>query len=92
VRVTLEFELGSVTDRTVTVRAPAGSPSFVLTGGPGRLPVRVGPFRLPPGETAIDLTSAEPAWLEPWDDGRALAFAAYDLYVTVDPEGGRGRD
>jgi hypothetical protein len=80
--VTLEFRLSSVVDRRVTIAAP-GTIDDVALHGNHRLPVRVGPFALPPGDTNVTFDSRAPPWIEQVASGRRLAFAVQDLYAVV---------
>ena len=79
-RITLEFQIASVTDRTVTMRAPDLERSFTFRAAPKRLPATFGPFLLPPGDTRVVFTTAEPPWLEEFAGGRRLAFSLEDLH------------
>jgi hypothetical protein len=71
-----------VVDRRVTIAAP-GTIDDVALHGNHRLPVRVGPFALPPGDTDVTFDSSAPPWVERVASGRRLAFAVQDLYAVV---------
>ena len=85
--ITLEFNIVCVTDRTVTVRAPDLERSFTLRGSPSRLPASFGPFELPPGDTQVVLTSAEPPWMEKVAGGRGLTFSLENLRARTSSQG-----
>jgi hypothetical protein len=86
-RATLDFEIASVTPRTVTLhvadaRVPDRSISLV---GTKRVPERYGPFALPPGDTTITFSTAEPAWIESVTSRRPLTFSIYDFHAAIVP-------
>jgi hypothetical protein len=86
-RATLEFEIASVTPRTVTLhladaRIPDRSISLV---GTKRVAERYGPFALPPGDTTITFSTAEPAWVESVTSRRPLTFSIYDFHAMIIP-------
>jgi hypothetical protein len=66
----------------VTLRATDQAQSIALAERQ-RAQVRFGPLTLAPGATAVAISSDAPAALEPSGPGRPLAFAVYDLYVTI---------
>jgi hypothetical protein len=84
---TLDFEIASVTPRSVTLRAAsdagAGARSISLPAQK-RIPVRYGPFLLPPGDSEIAFTTTDPPWREPAGNKRPLAFSIQNLYLTID--------
>jgi hypothetical protein len=80
--VTLEFQLSSMVDRRVTVAVPGRIDDVEVRGG-RRVPVRTGPFALPPGETDVIFDSREPPWSEQAASGRKLSFAVQELYAEV---------
>jgi hypothetical protein len=89
VQVVLEFEINSVTARTVELRAGdlRKSPvtkSIVLEPEKG-IPIRFGPFELPPGNTMVTFITPEPPWTEPVASSRGLAFAIHNLDAQVTP-------
>ena len=86
-RATLDFEIASVSPRTVTLhvadeQVPDRSISLVSTK---RLPERYGPFALPPGDTTITFSTAEPAWVESVTSKRPLTFSIYDFHAVIVP-------
>jgi len=83
---TLDFEIASVTPRTVTLRAAAdaGAPTRSISlPAQRRVPVHYGPFQLPPGDSDLELNTPEPPWREPGGDRRWLALSIQNLYLTV---------
>jgi hypothetical protein len=80
--VTLEFQLSSIGDRRVTVAVPGTIDDVEVRAG-RRVPVRLGPFALPPGETDVTFDSREPPWSEQAASGRKLSFAVHELYAEV---------
>ncbi len=82
VSVTLAFQLESVVDRQVTVRAPGRSEDVTLQGT-RRFAMRVGPFALASGDGDVTFDSAAPAWVEPAAGGRGLTFSVQDLRASV---------
>jgi hypothetical protein len=75
---TLEFEIGSVTERTVVIRS-GGVERRVAVSGRQPTPVRLGPVTLQPGTTLVDFATDAPAWPEP--GGRKLSYSVRDLSV-----------
>ena len=86
--VTLEFQLSSKVDRLVKISAP-GLTDGVALRGDRRIPVRVGPFALPPGTTDVTFDSRDPPWIEQVASGRRLTFAVHELYAVVAEVPGR---
>jgi hypothetical protein len=84
---TLSFQISSVLPRTVTVRAPATPADERSLSLPAqrRIPERFGPIALPPGDTPITFTTADPPWTESVASQRPLSFSIHDLYVTIGP-------
>jgi hypothetical protein len=85
---TLEFEIASVTARTVTVHAPPQAQAADLSVALAphhRVPQRYGPLLLSPGTTTLRFDSAEPPWIEPGPGGRALTFSLHDVYLGAGP-------
>ena len=84
---TLDLDLESVVNRTVTLQA--GEVRHAVSLPPHRsLRVHFGPIVLPPGDTALALTTNEPPWIEPGDGGRPLTFSLQNLSVVVSTKTG----
>jgi hypothetical protein len=85
--VTLDFQLRSVSARSVTVSVatnPATTGRFTLL--PDRtVPVHLGPLTLPPGRTTVVFSTDLPAWIEPAPNPRPLAFSVHRLQANVAP-------
>jgi len=81
-RATLEGELISETDRSVTIAAP-GARQVVTLPAHRRVSLRFGPFPLPPGDTTVTFDTAEPPWPEPGPGGRALAFSLRQMRLGM---------
>jgi hypothetical protein len=79
--ISLVFDLGSVTERTVTMHAPDLNQSYTLPGATRPLSTRFGPFRLTPGDTLVVVSTSEPPWVERFKDRRSLTFSLEDLRV-----------
>jgi hypothetical protein len=91
--VQIDFEMSSVTARTVELRVGELRKSIVLEAQK-RIPARLGPFRLPPGDTPLTFTTAEPAWSESVASSRGLTFSVHNLDAIIrsapdDPAGTR---
>jgi hypothetical protein len=80
--VMLDFEISSVTSRTVELSAGELRKSIALEAGK-RIPARLGPFRLPPGDTTFTFTTPQPAWTEAVASSRGLTFSVHNLYAIV---------
>jgi hypothetical protein len=80
-RATLEFDIDSPTDRTVSVQAGALEQTIALQPR-RRVHVRFGPILAPPGSTVVRMTTGEPPWIEPGGDRRPLAFSVRDLRLA----------
>jgi hypothetical protein len=80
--VRLELEMSSVTPRTVDVSVGALRKSIVLERE-RRIPVQVGPFSLPPGDTPLTFTTAEPPWTEAVASSRGLTFSVHNLDAII---------
>ena len=85
--VTLDFQLRSVSPRSVAVSVATNPPTtghFTLL--PDR-PVRasLGPLTLPPGRTTVVFSTDLPAWIEPGSKQRPLAFSVHRLQANVAP-------
>jgi hypothetical protein len=81
-RATLEFDVDSATNRTVSVQAGALRQTVALEPR-RRVHVRVGPILVPPGSAVVRITTSEPPWIEPGGDHRALAFSVGDLRLAL---------
>lgn len=83
---TLDFEITSVTPRTITLHAGDDARvtdrSLVLAARK-RIPGRYGPVALPPGDTTIAFVTTEPPWTESVSSGRPLTFSIHNLYVAI---------
>ncbi len=83
--VTIDFQLRSVSARTVTASVatnPATTGRFTLL--PDRtVPVHLGPLTLPPGGTTVVFSTDLPAWIEPGPKQRPLAFSVHRLQTNV---------
>jgi hypothetical protein len=75
---TLEFEIGSVTERTVVIQV-GGIERRVAVSARQPTSVRLGPVTLQPGTTLVDFATDAPAWQEP--GGRKLSYSVRDLSV-----------
>jgi hypothetical protein len=86
--VTLDFQLRSVLPRSVTVSiATDPRNTSRLTLLPDQtVPVRLGPFALPPGRTTVVFSTDLPPWVEPGPAHRPLAFSVHRLYADVAPD------
>ena len=85
---TLDFEIASVTPRTVRLHAGDGTrvaDRSIVLAARKRIPERYGPFALPPGDTPIAFVTTEPAWTESVSSGRPLTFALHNLYLAITP-------
>jgi hypothetical protein len=78
----VECELRSQTARNIELSAGEHVQSSALAARQ-RTPVRFGPVTLAPGTNSLVITTDAPPALEPTATRRALAFALYDVYVTV---------
>jgi hypothetical protein len=83
-RVGIDFEIQSRTDRTVDLSTADLRTAVALQPLRG-VGVHFGPFELPPGDTSIALDTAEPPWTEPGPHGRELTFSVQHLAVTSVP-------
>ncbi|HSY40152.1 MAG TPA: hypothetical protein VLA79_11510 [Polyangia bacterium] len=85
--VTLDFQLRSVSARSVTVSDANDPPTaghFTLL--PDRtVPAHLGPLTLPPGETRVVFSTDLPPWIEPGTKHRHLSFSVHRLQVNVAP-------
>jgi hypothetical protein len=82
VRASLELDLESVVDRTVTVQARAAQQVAPLRAH-RTAHLRLGPLDWPAGDTTVTLTTDQPPWTEPGPNGRPLAFSVQYLRMTA---------
>jgi hypothetical protein len=75
---TLEFEIGSVTERTVVIGV-GGVERRVAVSARQPASVRLEPVTLRPGTTLVDFATDAPPWPEP--GGRKLGYSVRDLSV-----------
>ena len=76
--VTLQFEIGSVTARTVVIRV-GGDERAILVSPEQPARVRLGPIPLGAGTTPVDFATDAPPWPEP--GRRKLSYSVRDLSV-----------
>lgn len=82
---TLDFQLRSVTGRSVTVRVGAGAASSFTLAPDRPLSVHLGPLALPPGRTNVVFSTDAPPWLELGPERRPLSFSVHRFYATITP-------
>ena len=78
--VAIDFALQSVIDRTVVIRIGEVERRVVLRAQQS-VPVRLAPFTLHPGTTAMSFRTDAPPWPEPGPIRRQLTFSVHDLSV-----------
>jgi hypothetical protein len=80
---TMSFEISSVLPRGVTVHAAGAADHTISLAAERRIPERFGPLLLPPGDTTITFTTAEPPWTESVASKRPLTFSIQNLFVAI---------
>ena len=83
---TLDFQLRSVTARTVAVAVGDAPPRRLALAADRPLAVHLGPLPLPAGRTEMVFSTDAPPWSEPGPTGRPLAFSLHRFFVSVAPE------
>ena len=83
--VTIDFDVQSLTERTLTLYAGDARQVIPLRALHG-VRAHFGPLELPPGDTSLGFDTTEPPWTEPGPRGRTLSFSVKALQITrVEP-------